>query len=93
MAKIKDKNKELIHNKLLCYKKLRGEWKETIDKALVQFEGDAKETLFKWYFIEHREIIPICMNLYISQRTFFSWRDEIITAVMIQAAYDKLIKP
>ena len=93
MAKIKDKNKELIHNKLLCYKKLRGEWKNTIDTALEKYEGTEKETFFKLYFIDHREIIPICMDLYISQRTFFSWRDEIINAVMIQAAYDKLIKP
>lgn len=93
MAKIKDKNKELIHNKLLCYKKLRGEWKGTIDRALEKYKGTEKETFFKLYFIDHKEIIPICMDLYISQRTFFSWRDEIINAVMIQAAYDKLIKP
>jgi len=93
MAKIKDKNKELIYNKLQSYKKLRGDWKESVNVALQKFEGTEKEELFKLHFVEHKAMIPICMELYISQRTFFSWRDEIINAVLVQAAYDKLIKP
>ena len=90
---MKDKNKELVFNKLKSYKKLRGAWKECIDEALKKYEGTDKGKLFKLHFLEGKEIIPICMELYISQRTFFSWRDEIINAVVIHAAYNKLIKP
>lgn len=93
MAKIKDKNREIVFNKLQNYKKLRGEWKKAADKGLEKFKGTEKEKLYKLHFEQHKAIIPVCMELYISQRTFYSWRDEILDAVINQAMYDRLLEP
>lgn len=92
MAKIKDKNREMVYNKILEYKKIRGAWKKCIDQALEQFKGTEKMRMFEM-IVSGRAMVPICMELYISQRTYFSWRDDLINAVVLQAAYDKLIKP
>lgn len=92
MAKIKNKNREMVYNKILSYKKLRGAWKKCIDEAITEFEGTEKMRLFE-LIINGRAMVPICMELYISQRTYFSWRDDIINAVLLHAAYNKLIEP
>ena len=93
MAKIKDKNREIVFNKLHDRKKLRGEWKTCTEKALKKFEGTEKGKLYKLHFEQHKAISPVCMELYISQRTFYSWRDEILDAVINQAMYDRLLEP
>lgn len=87
------KNKDVVSEKLHSYTELKGEWKEAVDEALIKFEGSEKEKLFKWYYIEKRPIVPMCMELYISRRTLFSWLNDITNEVMLQASYRKLIKP
>ena len=92
MANIKDKKRETALNKILAYKHLRGAWKECIDDAMEQYAGTDKYKLFEM-LTNGRPMVPICMELYISQRNFYRWRDELINAVLLQAAYNKLIKP
>lgn len=92
MANIKDKNRDLALKKILSYKNLRGKWKTCIDEAMEKYKGTDKYKLFEM-LANGRPIVPICMELYISQRNFYRWRDELINAVLLQAAYNKLIEP
>ena len=89
---ITKKNKELAEKKL--YAKNPGpEWKPVIDAVLEKYEGTDKGKFITLRYKQKRGEVPTCMALYISQRTYYAWRDEIIHEVLIQAAYRQLIKP
>lgn len=87
-----DKNKELAEKKL--YAKNPGtEWKPVIDAIHEKYEGTDKGKFITLKYKRNKAVVPICMELYISQRTYYAWRDEIINEVLMQAAYKQLIKP
>lgn len=87
-----EKNKELAEKKLKA-KNPGPEWKPVIDAVLEKYEGTDKGKFITLRYKRNKGVVPICMELYISQRTHFAWRDEIINEVILQAAYRQLIKP
>lgn len=88
----REKNKDLAEKKL--YSKNPGpEWKPVITAVLEKYEGTDKGRFITLKYKERKEVVPICMALYISHRTYYAWRDEIINEVIMQAAYRQLIKP
>lgn len=89
---ITKKNKDLAEKKLKA-KNPGPEWKPVIDAVLKKYEGTDKEKFITLRYKKGKGEVPTCMALYISQRTYYAWRDEIINEVLIQAAYRQLIKP
>ena len=87
-----DKNKELAEKKL--YARNPGpEWKPVIDAIREKYEGTDKGKFITLKYVKREAVVPTCMELYISQRTYYAWKDEIINEVLMQAAYKRLIKP
>lgn len=88
-------NKKIIEKKLYGYKKLDANdpWKNVIDSVLQKYQGTEKGELIKLRYFRRKSEVQICMELYISRRSYYSWIQDIINDLTIMAAYEHLIKP
>lgn len=83
-------NKKYIEEKLTSDDP---DWKEVKKAVKKKFKGTGKDRLMVLRYEKKMDLIPICRKMHISQTTYYTWREEILNAVMVHAAYRKLIKP
>lgn len=86
-------NNREIAEQMLKAKDLSPEWKEVIDTVKEKHKGTDKGKFIELRYEKGKEPIPVCMELYVSRSTLYSWREEIINEIILQAAYKQLLKP
>ncbi len=69
------------------------EWKEIVEAVKEKYKDTSKGRFIQMKYEQRMNMIPICMELYISQSTFYTWRNEIINEIEKRAAYEQLIEP
>lgn len=68
------------------------EWKAVVEAVKEKYKGTDKGRYIQMKYEQRINMVLICMDLYISQSTFYTWRQEIIHEVEKRAAYEHLIK-
>lgn len=71
-------------------------WVEIREAVKIKYKGTDKEKyvdLIELRYEKKMDVIPTCRKIHISYTTYYAWREEILSAVAIHAAYKQLIKP
>lgn len=68
------------------------EWKTVIEAVKDKYQGTDKGRFIQMKYEQRMNMVHICMELFISQSSFYSWRQEIIHEVEKRAAYAHLIE-
>ena len=68
------------------------EWIECIERTIERFKGTKKGQLLQKNYFDELSVNHICKELDISRRTFFAWKNKIVTYMAFQAAQKGLIK-
>lgn len=83
-------NKKYIERKLTSGDP---DWEEIKQTVKEKYKGTGKDKLIELRYEKKMDVLPICRKLHITQSAFYLWREEILNAVAIRAAYKQLIKP
>lgn len=67
-------------------------WIECVEQAIDRYEGDAKGRLLQKNYIDELSVKQTCEELEISRKTFYNWKDEIVTYIAFKAVEKGLIK-
>ena len=78
----------------LCKKDIvkQEKWLDVVDQVHEHYNGTDKGKLIQMNYIDETPIKDICESLKISRRTFFEWKNEIVTYAALVATQKKLIK-
>ncbi|MGN0694545.1 MAG: DUF1492 domain-containing protein [Lentihominibacter sp.] len=68
------------------------EWKAVVEAVKEKYAGTDKGKFLQMKYEQRMNMVHICMELYISQSSFYAWRQEIINEVEKRAAYEHLIE-
>lgn len=61
-------------------------WVESVKSTFEFFSGSPEWELLQKYYVENESRQQVCRELFISRRTFFSWRSDALCYAAIQAA-------
>ena len=79
---------ELIEKK--CGKVRR--WIKVVEAALKYFENDPRGELARRYYFKNESVTSIQNRLYISERTFYAWKADVINYAALKACETGLVK-
>lgn len=66
---------------------------KVIDKVIGFYESNAEKSIFiKKYIIGRKSWKEACYDLFIERRTYFEWKDEILSDAVICAIKSELMK-
>ena len=66
-------------------------WIECIEQTIKKYNGTDKGKLLQKNYFDELGVKQICKELDIGRRTFFTWKNEIVTYMAFQAAQKGLI--
>lgn len=68
------------------------EWLTVVRKTYEQFSGRCEGRLMELYYKGRRSMYAVCRELFISRRTFYSWRADILTYAAVKCVEAGIMK-
>lgn len=86
-----------IENKLVMFGRMGGtgsvSWDAVIQRVESDYRGTAKLKLLKLRYFEGWDEQAVMEAIPVSRNVYQAWKKELLTAVAMQAAYRRLIRP
>ena len=68
-------------------------WDAVIRQVAEEYRGTAKQRLLKLRYFEGWEDRAVMEALPVSRNVYQAWKKELLTAIALQAAYRRLVRP